>query len=420
VLGLLARVVAKRSALPDFTLDTRGCDELRADMRGGLACTRATCRASLKKAQAYRSRCEGGGDVPDAVMAMIEAAIFTSAGQVTAPTMVRPDPPKLTAADLPVLLPDHRSAVASVCDERAGDMDQYVAMRRACENGKIVVVKTFINSSKEFDVRAGILDAPDDETFARRFPSLRAVGEIEARDGAAKKALETELPKVAALAKDASTAGDAAHALAKLVREHGAAIVRSATVRAAFTAVDADLAPALAEIGKAKLAAAQGQLAAAELAGLAGRATSRPFADLGEDGAVAIGAAYEGARVEGAAILPKAMEAYASALGNLSALAKKRPLSTKDARDAKTGATEAAKACAAAAKRAVVSERDLVACAFTMNTCAPDKIQTLTRSLDEDRGAMVAARLKIDLAATMLPSATRKSVETAGATCPGL
>src|SRR5262249_22109669 len=156
---------------------------------------------------------------------------------------------------MPVLLPDRWGAVASVCDARSADMAAYVANRRACHGGKVTIARFFVNSVKEFEVRAGTIDAPDDETFWRRFPSLRAVGEIEARDAAAKQALEAELPKAAALAKDPSTAAEAARALSRLAGEHGAAIARSAAVRAALAAADADLAPALAEIGKAKLAA---------------------------------------------------------------------------------------------------------------------------------------------------------------------
>jgi len=416
VFGLLGRSIAKRKALPDFTLDVRSCDELRAEVRRVVACDRATCPTALKTAQAYRGRCAVQGELPEAATALAEAAIFSSAGQVSGPTLVRPNPPKLTPADMPVLVPDRWGAYASVCGERPADMAAYVASRRACENGKIVIVRYFVNVSKEFEVRGGALDAPDDETFARRFPSLRAVGELEARDAAAKKALEIELPKVAALAKDPA---NAAHALVRLAREHGDAIARSAAVRAAFAAVDADLAPALAEIGKAKLAAAKSALAA-DLAGLAARAPSRPFADLNESGAVAIGAASPAVRIDGAALFPKAMEAYTTALGNLAALAKKKPLSMGDARDTKRNAVDAAKACALAARRAHGNEHDLVACAFTLNTCAPSKIDALKKYLDEDRAAMVSARHKIDLATTVLRGAARKEVEKAAVGCPSL
>jgi hypothetical protein len=418
VVGLLGRAVAKRSALPDFTLDVRGCDELRADMRRGVACDRASCPAAFKTAQAYRSRCEGPNDLPDAATALVLAAIYAAAGQIPPPTLVPPNPPKLTPADMPVLLPDRWGAVASVCDARAADMAAYVQNRRACRGGRVAIARYFVNSVKDFEVRAGVIEAPDDETFARRFPSLRAVGELEARDAAAKQALEAELPKIAALAKAPATAAEAARALVHLAGEHGAALTRSAAVRAALAAVDADLGPALAELGKTKLAAAKKIVLAADLAGLAARAPSRPFADLGEEGAISVGAPGAASRLEGAALFPRAMEAYTAALGDLAALAKKRPIPPGDARSTKERAVEAAKGCAPAAKRAQASERDLVGCAFTLNTCSPAKLEALTRMIDEDRGAVASARHAIDLAITVLPAAARKEIEKAAASCP--
>ena len=419
VLGLLGHAVAKRSALPDFVLDARSCDELRADMRRGVACDPASCPAAFKTAQGYVTRCTGPDEVPTSTTALLEVAIFAAAGQLPPPTIVPPNPRKLTPDDAPVLLPDRWGAVASVCGARAANMAAYVANRRACHGGKVTIARFFVNSTKDFEVRAGTIDAPDDDTFARRFPSLRAVGEIEARDAAAKKALEAELPRVAALAKDPSTVADATRMLVRLCAEHEAALARSAAVRAAFAAVDADLAPALAEIGKAKLAAGKNVVLAAELAGLAARAPLRPFADLGEDGAVAIGARGAASLLSGAELFPRAMEAYTAALGDLVALAKKRPIPPGDARSIKTHALEAAKGCAALATRAQANEKDLVGCAFTMNTCSPAKFEALTRMLDEDREALAASRYQIDLAESVLSATARKEIEKPAAACAG-
>jgi hypothetical protein len=417
LLGLLGRAVAKRSALPEFTIDARSCDDLRADLKKGVACDRASCPAALKTAEAFRMRCEGEGDPPDAVTALLEAAVMSTAGKPGVATLVRPNPPKLTPADLPVLLGDRYGAAAAVCGEGLADVAAYVAKRRACAKGKVAFVRMFVNSVKDYDVRAGLFDAPDDETFARRFPSLRVLGEIEARDAAAKQALAVELPKVAALAKDAATVPEAARALGRLAREHGKSILRSAEVRAAFAAVDEDLAPVLAAIGKAKLAAAD-KLEAGELAVVAARAPKHPFADLGEQGgASSLEARSVAARIEGAALFPAAMKAYTAALGNLAALARKKPFSTADARETKAHAVEVAKGCVEAAKRAEGEEKELVACAFTMNTCDPGKVEALTRALDEDRNAMVAARHTIDLARSVLGSAARGEIEKAAKGC---
>jgi hypothetical protein len=419
VLGLLERAVAKRSALTSYTLDARGCDELRAELRRGVACDPASCPAAFKTAQAHRTRCTGPNEVPDSTTALIEAAVFAAAGQLPPPPIVPPNPRKLTADDAPVLLPDRWGVVAAVCGARAADMAAYVANRRACRAGKVTIARFFVNSTKDFEVRAGAIDAPDDDTFARRFPSLRAVGEIEARDDAAKKALEAELPKAAALAKDPSTAAEAARRITRLAGEHGAALARSAAVRAAFTAVDADLAPALAEIGKAKLAAGKKVVLAAELAGLAARAPARPFADLDEDGAVKVGAPGAASLLLGASLFPRAMEAYTAALGDLAALAKKRPIPLGDARSIKTHAVEAAKGCAALARRVQANEKDLVGCAFTMNTCSAAKIEALSKMLDEDREALASARHQIDLARSVLPALAQREIEKPAAACAG-
>jgi hypothetical protein len=417
VVGLLGRAVAKRSALDAFTLDTRSCEELHATLRRGVACERAACPAALKDAEAHRARCEGDGELPDVVTAMQQTAILAAAGKLTAPTLVRPNPPKLTPADLPVLLPDHRSAIAVVCGERPADAEAYVAGLRACAKGKVAVVRTFVNVAKDFDVRAGSFDAPDEETFTRRFQSLRVIGEDEARDAVAKKALADALPKVAALAKQASTVPEAARTLTKLARDHGRSILRSAEVRGVFASVDEELAPVLAAIGKAKLAAAKGDLPAAQLAVIAARAPKHPFADLADDGS-SLDARDAAARIDGAALLPRAMKAYTAALGNLAALAKKKPLSTGDLQGTKARAIEAVMACAEAGKRADGAEKELVACGFTMNTCDPGKLESLTRALDEDRGAMSEARHTIEIALVVLPAAGRAEVERAAAVCP--
>ncbi|APR75359.1 cell wall surface anchor family protein [Minicystis rosea] len=418
ILGLLGRTVAKRAALSDFTIDARSCDDLRADMRRGVTCARAACPAALKTAQAYRSRCGGSSELPEPADALAEAAINAASGQTVAPTLIRPNPPKLTPADnMPAMLHDRWGIYASVCGERPADMKSFVAARRACENGKVVIVRYFVNASKDFEVRGGTLDSPDDETFSRRFPSLRAVGELEARDDAAKQALAAELPKIAELAKERTKAADAARALVQLANQHGAALERSASVRSAFAAVDEALAPALAEIGKAKLTAAKRALAA-ELAGLAARAPTRPFADLNDNGAVAIGAPSAASRLDGASLFPKAMAAYTAALDDLATQAKRKPMSTGDARDLKSNAVDAAKSCATTAKRAQANERDLVGCAFTMNTCAPSKIDTLMKMLDEDRAAVITARHTIDLATSVLSETAKKDIQKHAAACP--
>lgn len=415
IFAMLGRTVAKRSALPEFTIDTRSCDDLRADMKKGVACEKAACPAAVKTALAYRSRC-GGDGLPEPALAITEAAILAAAGQAIGPTIIRTAPPKLTPAEVPVLVPDRWGAYASVCGERFADLAAYVAARRKCKNGKIVIVRYFIDQAKNYQVRGGALDAPDDETFSRRFPSLRAVGELEARDEAAKQALTAELPKVAALAKEGK-ATDAARALVRLAIAHGAALGRSAAARSAFAAVDEDLAPALAEIGKAKLAAGKKALAA-DLAGLAARAPTRPFADVNEEGAIAIDLASAASRLEGESLFPKAMAAYSAALGDLTKLAKRKPMSMSDARVMKNNAVEAGKTCAATAKRAQASEKDLVACAFTMNTCPDAKIAGLKKSIDEDRAAVVAARHTIDLALSVLSTTAKKDIEKAAVGCP--
>jgi hypothetical protein len=294
----------------------------------------------------------------------------------------------------------------------------YVAARRACTKGKVGFVRLSVNNMRDYLVRGGALDAPDDETFSRRFPSMRVIGEIEARDAAAKQALTTELPKVAALAKDPATVPEASRALARLAREHGKAILRSAEVRGAFAPFDEDLAPVLAAIGKAKLAAAKGNLEPGQLAVVAARAPKHPFADLGDEGgAPALEARLYAARIEGAALFPRAMKAYTAALGNLTALAKKKPLSIADLNETKAGAIEAAKGCAEAQKRADATEKALVSCAFATNSCDPAKIESLTRALDEDRLALISARHAADLAVAILPATSRGAVEKAAAAC---
>src|SRR6185503_3487653 len=107
--------------------------------------------------------------------------------------------------------------------------------------------------------------------------------------------------------------------------DHAPGLLRSEALRAKLSPVDTDLAPALVELGKAKIAATKRRVSAGDVAGLLTRGATRAFADVGADGAVQVGGFSKASRLDTAALLPKAMAGYLEALkkGRITRLDKK-------------------------------------------------------------------------------------------------
>jgi hypothetical protein len=389
-LRILQRTIERKQeqGADPIQLDTRTCDELRADMMEAGKCKdRFACGEAIGRVETYHDRCEGD-ERPTIATAVVELTVQSFGGKPPGPILVRQGSPAVDAAELPVALGDGSGGVITVCEERASELGRYVESRRGCQNGKMVVARAFQTPSG-VEVRLGALDFPDDAVFSARYPTIVAAGEVELRDKAAAAALDAGLDKAAALAKDTPGAAEAARLVAQVMLANVLSIKRSPAVRNAIARRDAELGPALRELAKAKVAAlAQGRkVSPSDAAGLLARARTRAFADLGPDGTVQIGAASRALTLDTTVLLPKAMEAYLGVLKG----SRPRRVDPRTQKAELARGTAAAQACGAAEKKLQETKKALVSCNFGLESCDQGRHAELLKAVDEARVAAEAA-----------------------------
>jgi hypothetical protein len=388
-LRILQRTIERRmeQGADPVQLDVRTCDELRADLMEVAKCKdRFACAEGIGRVGTYRERCEGEGERPTIATAVVEMTVLSFGSKPPEPILVREGSPAVGEHDLPVALADGSGGVITVCDERASELGRYVDSRHGCQGGKMAVARAF-PTPRGVEVRVGALDFPDDAVFSARYPTIVAAGELEHRDKAAAAALDAGLSKAAALAKDASGAAEAAKLVASTVIANVLAIKRSAAVRAVIAKHDADIAPALRELAKAKVAALKGKVPPGDAAGLVARARTRAFADVAADGTVQIGAPTRALVLDTTSLLPRAMEAYLAVLKG----ARGRRVDPRTAKAEAARGVAAAQACGAAEKKLQDSKKALVSCNFGLESCDDGRHAGLLKAVDEARVAAEAA-----------------------------
>jgi hypothetical protein len=397
VMRLLEKTIERKLSEPaPIKLDVRPCDELRADVADAARCKdRFACGEAIPRVDAYRSRCESDDERPTITTAVHELTVLVGAGKTGEPILTRTGGAGILPDEAPVALADSSGAVILLCDERASDLGRYLASRKSCTGGKMVVARAF-KTGRGVEVRVGSLDFPDDASFVARYPTIMGARELETRDKEEQAALEAELAKAADLGKTPAGAAEAYHVLARAVAAHAGAIRRSAAMKAAITARDEALAPALKELGKAKVAALKGRVPAPDHDGLVARARTRAFADVGPDGAVLIGVPSRASRLDTTQLLPRSMAAYADAMKS----ARPKKLDKKVAQAAKAEGADAGGRCASAERKLQESKLSLINCSFGLDTCDEAKEEALRKSVDEARGAAEAAYHALDLART--------------------
>ncbi len=390
---ILQRTIERRQeqGSDPVKLDPRTCDELRADvMEAGKCKDRFVCLESIPRVEAYRDRCEVEGERPALATAVAELTVIAGGLKPAEAILLKQGAAGIGAADVPVALADGSGGVISVCEERATDLARYVNARKSCKDGKMVVARAF-PTPNGVEVRVGALDFPDDAWFAARYPTIVAAGELDLRDREAAAELEAEIGKARAAAP-----GEAARLLTRAVVAHALSIKRSGAARAVLAKHDADLAPALKEIAKEKLAATRGKVPPAEAAGLLIRGRTRAFADIAADGTVTIGAATRGFTLDTAALLPKAMDAYGALLKGQ----RPRKVDAKTAKGEKARGIAAAQACGASEKKLQDTKKSLVSCNFGLEVCDAAKQAALAKAVDEARLAAETAFHDLETART--------------------
>jgi len=389
VLRILQRTIERRmeQGSEPLKLDHRTCEELRADvMEAGRCKDRFVCADAIPRVTAYRDRCESDAERPSLAVAVAEMTVLVGSGKPTAePILIGTN--ALEPGQVPVMLEDKSGGVITVCEERASDLARYVAARRGCSAGKMVVARAFQNANHGVEVRAGSLDFPDDATFSARYPTIVGAGELELRDREAAAALGADLGKAVELGRTAAGAPEAGRLVAKLAITHALAIKRSPVIRAAFAKHDGDLAPALREIARAKIAATRSKVAPADVAGLLGRGKTRAFADLGPDGNVQIDAASHGFTLDTTTFLPKATESYFGVLKGT----RPRKVDGKTVKAEKARGVIEAQTCGAWLKKLSETKRSLASCNFGLEPCDDARQAALVKGVDDARRSVESA-----------------------------
>jgi hypothetical protein len=411
LLQILQRIVDRHQepGAEKVELDARTCEELRHDViEAGRCKDRFVCQEAIPRVETYRDRCEGDGERPTIATAVSEMTVLVGGGKPTAPILTRAGSPSVVPSDVPVALADGSGGVIFVCEDRASELLRYVGSRRTCQGGKLVVARAF-PTANGVEVRSGALDFPDDATFFSRYPTIVAAGELEVRDREAAAMLSAELGKAAA-----AEPAEGARLLGRAVILYTLAIKRSPVVRAELAKRDADLAPAMKELAKAKLAAARNFRAPpAEAAGVLARARTRAFADVAADGTVQADAPGHAFTLDTTALLPRGMEAYLSVFKSV----RGAKLAGRVAAAEKARAERAAGECGAAEKKLQESKKALVSCNFALEACDEGKHAALLKRVDEARATSESAFHEVESARTADPAdadAIQRAAEAAG------
>lgn len=399
VVKMIERAVERSLSEPaEVTLDQRACDEVRAEVVEGAKCDHEfKCQDAMKKLDSYRARCEGEGQPhPSIATAAFELAILSGAKKGSPPILVAAEP-AIKSAEMGGALVDGWGAVLWVCDARALDLPKYLEARRPCQGGAVIAARAFKTKTGDTEVRLGTLELPTDEVLRARVPWLVVSGEAEVREKEAAAALESELTKIIGSASAKADMPDAVKSLGRAMATYARMIRKSAVVRAKLSARVAELAPVLRELGKAKVAASR-KVAAGDYAAFVRRSVRRPFADIGADGGVEVGAVSPGSDLEGVLALDSAASGYGDELARLEKASKARKPSKRDVDRARAMITQQTTACAGAEKKVKLGEKGIVACAFGFVPCDDAKIAAFGKEGDAARAVAETAWRKLEAA----------------------
>jgi hypothetical protein len=395
VVRMLERSVERRLPEPKrITLDTRSCEDIEGELAEGAKCTQQfACEEAMKTVGVHRERCATDGALASAPTAAFELAIARGAGQPLRSVSVRNDGARLAAPQVPTALADGSGAALFVCDQRTVDLASYLAQRRKCEGGALLVARV-TRGEGGHAVRMGSIPYPGDEALSRRLPQLLLAGEAQAREAQAVKDLGAELDRAAELA--AQKPDEALRAIIKALVPRAALLVRSAPVRKAVAARDERLAPAFRQLGKDKVAASKGKLERHDRAGMHARARKRMLADVREDGVVEVGVDSPLGGLETAELLPRSSAAYDEPLKAL--LKRPAPFVDKQTQEmARSYGLGAIKECAAARATRVAKADALMKCVFEATPCDDARSAELGRAIDAAIAAEAKARHQLDL-----------------------
>lgn len=399
VVRMIERTVERKLPEPKrVSLDTRSCQDLQEEMRSGIACSNQfECEESVRKLKNYRERCEVNGARPTAQVASYQLAVLAKAGQPTPPIPLTMASASFPTKENPTALADNMGLIMSVCETRVKTLEEYLATRRTCQDGKLL----FTGITKEQGdprARLGRLDVPSDAVLLARLPSMVAAGEAELREKQALAALGPELEKVGALAKN--NPGEAIPALIKALEPYRVVLRRSATLQKSIAVRDDDLVPLFRELGKRKQAASKARMERPMFLGFVTRAGQRLLADVTAAGEVEAGSVGPFDWLETEGLLPHSTEALTASMKLAFAQAKVTRVDKRTSDLARAYGTAQIQACGEGFKTLSETQRGLVKCALGIETCDDEKTQQLGKQNDDTRKKIDEAQHQIDLVLT--------------------
>jgi hypothetical protein len=392
VLRKLERAVERAEGAPGFTIDARSCSDLFAEVVRVARCeSRRQCEDALQPVEAFAARCLVASEPVSWPVAISLLSVEAGAGRQPPAIPLSPADAE-RGPDGPLALGEERGVLLRVCGEPVTTGKQVVQARRDCREGELTYARVFEGPGGPV-VRVGALRFDDDASFSRRFPSIHVAAEEDARAELALPDLQRELEAAASQVKRGA-AYEAWRTLARALVVHGD-VLEHPRVSAALSRRDEELAPALRELGRAKVAAARRAGPGVDLAAFAQRAHASVLADVREEGIVEIGA--RGAPpVDLAPSMPRSVAAYRDAVSDMGAVLEQAHVREMDPEAAASAAREEIARCGAAAAQAKAAEEQLVRCAFGLDACEAEKVAARTAELDRAREALRLAALRVD------------------------
>jgi hypothetical protein len=363
-----------------FKIDASSCSDLFAQVVKGARCeSRRKCEDALAGVEAFSARCLVAREPVSWPTAISLVSVLSGAGKRVSPLPISAQDAQ-RGPEGPLALTAQRGALLRLCGEPVQSGRQVVQARRDCKGGEFVFARAFEEPAGPV-VRVGVLPFDEDRAFARRFPSLHVASEADARADLALPDLQKELDQAAAMARAGGP--DAARSLARTLVRH-LDVLDHPRVQGALSSRDEALAPALRELGRAKVGAARRAPQSVDLRTFSQRATTRVLGDVKEDGTVEIGARVA-SHVDLAEAMPRGLAAYRDAVTEMVVILRQRKIALADGEAAEAAARDEVARCGAAAKDAKLAEEQLIRCAFAVEPCDPDKVATRTRELDRAR-----------------------------------
>jgi hypothetical protein len=397
--GMVQRNVQRYGGEDASQLDMRSCDSLRDELRKGASCDdQEVCRDLWSQVKLYRKSCEAEGQPPDMVTGIYQMAIAYGAERSDEVIKVSDEPELIFAGQFPLTLADGKGVILGACWKRPQDRSSYQKIRDECQSGTLDVVRVRSSEGGGRELRFGKVALPTVLPLTTLYPWLRMVGDQVQEDDRDLAALRKDLA-----ATVGASPAEGARKLLALANGHARFLRRSIDAREALGKQDAALAPLFEQLATIKV---NGGLRVPSLPNrwsLLQRAKTRPFADLGEDATLQLGAFTAAHSLTLAKTLPKATAAYRRRLGPLVVMVERglKP-SASDLRVAKTFGRRQVAACDTALDQMVEVEGELLSCPFDPKSCGAEQQHGLGERWREARDAVDKAHHGLNIALGVL------------------